>query len=139
MAALLLGQPLLQRLHQLVKAAQSRNLRLFLGGQMFFGQLCQPVAGQINRLQHLGVRNRLKPLEGLGKGAVIAVKVALVLHHGGAAKVVEPLGLIGHKPGLQTFQKGQIFAQRHRHPFIAQGKEEGQEHRATARRGRSRW
>ncbi len=136
MAPFLFSQALAQRLHQLVKAAEGLDAGLFFGGQVLFGQLLQPVLGQGDGLQHLIGADRLQPLEGLGKGTVKAVEVALVLYHGGAREVIEPLGVVGDQTGGKALQKGKIFLRRDRHALPAQRLEEGQEHRSGHARDR---
>jgi hypothetical protein len=90
MAALLFGQPLAQRFHQLVEPAQRLDRGLFLGAQVLFGQLFQPFGAAGPRLQHRLGGDFLQPLEAFGKGAVETVKVAFVLDHRGAGQMVEP-------------------------------------------------
>ena len=133
MAALLFLQPLFQRFHQLLEPAQGLDLRLFLVAQMAFGQLAQPVLGQVDGVEHLFGGDRFKALKRLGKGPVEAVEVAFVLHHRGAGEIIEPVHVIGAQTGGQPFKKAQIFAQGNRNPAASECVEKGQEHRGRLR------
>ncbi len=128
MALALFFEAFLQRFHKLVETTQSLDLGPLFGAQMLFGELFQPVAGQIDGVQHLAHTDLLKPLEGLGEGAVELVEIALVLHHGGAGEIIETVDIVSHQPGAHAFQKGEVFAQGDRHLVGAQGIEEGQKH-----------
>src|SRR6185437_6671471 len=66
MPALLLGEPLAQRLHQLVPAAERLDLRLLLGGQKPLGELSQPFLGKLG----LRVLRRLDALEAMPENPV---------------------------------------------------------------------
>ena len=120
MAALLVAQPIAQRLHQLLEPAERRDLGLFLGGEEFFGLFFQPVCGQVHRFEHLRDAHRLKPAERLGEGTIEPVDMALVLHHGGAGEVIEPFHVIGHEPRAHGLQKGEVFAQADRNAGLAE-------------------
>ena len=79
--ALLLGETLAQRLHQLFPAAQRLDVRFFLVGQIALGEFAQPFLGEFG----LWVGRGLDPLEALPEHAVEAVEMALVLDQRGAA------------------------------------------------------
>lgn len=100
---------------------------------MLFGQLFQPVAGQVDRVQHLRPGHLFQPVEGCGEGAVETVQMAFVLDHRGAGKVVEAVDVIGHQPRRNPFEEGEEFAQGNGDAFLPQRLEEGQEHRARLR------
>ncbi len=85
MPALLLGEPLAQRLHQLVPAAQRLDLRLLLRRQIALAERPQPFVGQFG----LRVGRRLDAVEAFAEHAVEAVEVALVLDEGRARQEVE--------------------------------------------------
>ena len=127
-AALLLGEPLLQRLHQLLEAAERLDLGLLRVGQEFFGQLADPLLGDL-RLDR--VADGLQPLEGLREDPVEAVDVCLVLHQQRARQIVEILYPLAGQIGLQRLHQGEVLAQRHRHASALQVVEEGQEHRCS--------
>ena len=84
--ALLLLEPLLQRLHQLVPAAERLDLRHLLGREVPPGQLLQPVGGQFLLQQ---VEGLLDALEVMREGLVETVEVLLVLDQRGTRKKVE--------------------------------------------------
>ena len=73
--ALMFGQPLAQSLHQLVEAAKTFDRSAFLGRKVAFGQLFQPVARQVQRVENLLRRHRLEPRKSAGEGAVGARQV----------------------------------------------------------------
>src|SRR4029079_13011638 len=64
MAPLLLGEPLLERLHDLFPGAERLDLRHLLGGQIEFGDLLQPFLGDRHGL---GAVAGFDPLEDLGE------------------------------------------------------------------------
>ena len=76
----------------------------------------------------------------MGKGAVEAVEMALVLHHGGAGEIVERLHVIGGETGGHAFEEGQVLAEADRDTGLAQGFVEGNEHGGFVgpRRGRNK-
>jgi hypothetical protein len=78
-ALLLLGEALLESLHQLVPA-EFFQLGPFGVGEVLLHCLPQPFFGN----QHLHTRQRLDPLEVLAEGAVELVEVRLVLDQDGA-------------------------------------------------------
>ena len=135
MAAFLLLKPLFQRLHQLVEPAKRFDLFHLGGGQMLLGHLLQPVGGNIHSLQHILELDILKTLEGFGESAVELVDIALVLHHGSAGEVVEPLHIIGDETGRHPLQKREILTQADRDAAFSQVFKEGQKHRITTPRG----
>ena len=94
-------RPLAQRLHQLVEATERFDFGAFLGRQVLLGQLLQPIRRDLGGLQNLLGRDRLQAAEGMGKALVEPVEVALVLHHGGAGEVVEPVDVMGDETARQ--------------------------------------
>ena len=84
-AALLLGQALAQRLQQLVEAAHRLDLLLFFFGEVFLGQLLQPLGRDLG----LDRLRRLKPLEDMAEHAIELVEIALVLHQARARQIIE--------------------------------------------------
>ena len=110
MAALLFGQPLAQGRHQRLKAAKGLDGGAFFGRQVLFGQLFQPVARQIERVQHGLDRDGFKPLKCFGEGAVKAVEIAFILDHRRAGQVVESRHVIGGYSGRHRLQKAKEFA-----------------------------
>ena len=126
--ALLLLQPLAQRLHELVPAHRLDLLLLFLG-EVFFRELLQPFGGNV-RLLH-GVEQALQPLEHGAEHAVELVEIALVLHQRGARQIIEILHRLVGEVGVERLHQRQIFAQGHRDLRVAQRCEELQEHSAS--------
>ena len=130
MAALLFLEALFEGLHQLIKAAKRLDLRAFFGAQMLFGQLFKPFLWQINGVKNILRSDRLEPVKACGEGAVKAVDQALVFDHGAAREVIEPLDVIGDKPGIHRLEKGQVFAQGNRQVGLSEVLEKRQKHRA---------
>ena len=127
MAALLLLQPLLQRLHQLVEAAKRLDQLFLLLGQVLFGEPAQPFLGEVGDIDGVLAGERLDALEDMRKHLVEAVDMALVLHQRGAGEVIKAFDIIVDQPGLQPFQQRQIFPQRNGNPRGFQFEEEGEE------------
>jgi hypothetical protein len=75
-AALLLLEPLLERLHQLFPAAERLDLLLLFLGELELHLLQQP----LERNLRFDAGDRLDALPELGKGAIELVEVRLVLH-----------------------------------------------------------
>src|SRR6185437_12697897 len=82
--SLLLGEPLLQLLHQLLEAAERLDLLHLLLGEQLFGELPQPLFGYLDA----GLGGRLEAFEVVAKDTVELVEVALVLHQRAARQVV---------------------------------------------------
>ncbi len=127
MAFLLLFQPLLQRLHQLVEAAQRLDLRLLLVGQIFFGQQPQPVLGDVGG-QILARADRFHALEHRPEHLIEPVIVFLVLDQNRARQVIEGLDLAPRQIAIHGLHQMEPFLHRHRNLGVAQGGEEGEEH-----------
>ena len=128
MAFLLLLETLLQRLHQLLPAAQAFHGGLLLVGEIADRQPREPVLGQLP-LQ-LG-EYVLDALEMLGECSVEAVIVLFVLDQAGARQVVEALRGQLAQARLQGFQQGQQFRHGDRHSGLAQQEEELDQHLGT--------
>ena len=125
MAALLLGQPLAQRFEQLVEPAHGLDLLLLFFGEIFLGELLQPLGRDLG----LGrVGQQFEPLEHVAEHAVELVEIALVLHQRRARQVIEVLDPAAGEIGLHRLHQRQIFAQRHRHAGAFQLVEKGDEH-----------
>ena len=129
MAALLVFQTFAQGFHELVKPAKGVDLGLFFGTKVFFGQLFQPVAGDIDSLENLRGTDVFQTGKTGGKGTVELVDVALVLDHDRAGQDIERLNVIGREASLHAVEKARKFAQGNGNPSIAQFRKEGQEHR----------
>ncbi len=123
--ALLLFQPLAQRLHELVPAHGLNLLLLFLG-EILLGELLQPLLGDV-RLVH-GVEQAFQPLEHGAEDAVELVEITLVLHQRRARQVIEILHRLLGEVGVECLHQRQIFAQGHGDLGVAQRGEELQEH-----------
>ena len=130
-AALLLGEALLQLLHDLVPAAQRLDLGLLLLGQVELGEQAQPLLGdlRLHRLAH-----QLEALEDVAEHLVELVEVALVLHQRGAREIVEVLDAAVGEVGLQRLHQRQVLLQGDRHLGGFQLMEEGGEHGQLGRR-----
>ena len=126
--ALLFLEPLPQRLHQLLEAAECLDQLLLLVGQVLFGEPPQPFLRDIGDVDRAFARQRLDALEDMRKDLVEAVDVALVLHQRGARQVVKALDVELHQPGIHALEQRQVLAQRDRHARGLQLEEEGDEH-----------
>ena len=121
-------EPLLQRLHQLLEAAERLDQLLLLLGQVLFGEPAQPFLRDIGDVDRAFAGQRLDALEDVRKHLVEAVDVALVLHQRGAREVVKALDVELHQPGIHALEQRQVLAQRDRNARGLQFEEEGDEH-----------
>ena len=128
MPALLLLQTLLQRLHQLVEAAERLDELLLLFRQVLFGEPPQPFLRQVRDFDAVRSRQRLQPLEDMAEDLVETVDEALVLHQSGAGEIIEGLDVVVGEMRVHAFQQAEIFAQRDRHAGSFQLEEERDEH-----------
>ena len=126
-AALLLRQALAQRLEQLVEAAHGLDQLLLLLGQVFLGELLEPLDRDLGRERLL---HQFEAVEHVPEHAVELVEVALVLHQRGAREIVEVLDPARREIGLHRLHEREIFAQRHRHAGLLELLEEADEHLA---------
>ena len=123
---------LLQRLEQLVEAAHRLDLLLLLLGEIFLGELLQPLGRDFGRER---LAHQFEALEDVAEHAVELVEIALVLHQRRARQIVEVLDPAAGEIGVHRLHQRQIFAQRHRHAGGFQLVKEGDEHaRLTFRR-----
>ena len=106
-AFLLLLQALLQRLHQLLEAAQGLDFRHLLRGKHLLGELLEPFLRDFSRLLF---RDEIQPVEALAEDLIELVDVLLVLHQGRAGEVVELVHPIAGDVLLHRFQQGQVLA-----------------------------
>ena len=123
------SQPLAQRLHQLLEAAERLDQLLLLVGQVLLGKPPQPFLGDVGDVDRAFARQRLDALEDMRKNLVEAVDMALVLHQRRARQIVKTLDVELHEPRIHAFEQGQIFAQRDRNAGSLQLEEERDEHR----------
>ncbi len=125
-APFLLREPLLQRFHQLVPAAQRLDLRLVLGREQPLELLPQPL------LRNLGadVEDRVHALEIGGEREVVAVEQRLVLDERGARQMIEIVDRQRDDARLQRFEQRQELARRHRQARGLEMQEEADQHRA---------
>ena len=79
-------EPLAQRLHQLLPAAERRHKRLLFLGEVPFGEPAQPFQGN---LPGHSVEPRLRALEVRAEHEVEAVEMTLVLDQRRARQMVE--------------------------------------------------
>ncbi len=128
MPSLLLFQPLLQRLHELLEAAERFDQLFLLVGQVFFGEPAQPFLGQVGDVDMPFAGHGLQPLEHVREDLVEAVDVPFVLHECGARQVVEPLDVVLDQPRIHAFEQRKIFPQRDGDLRSLEFEEEGQEH-----------
>ena len=127
MPALLLGQPLLQRLEQFLEPAHGLDLLLFFLGEIFFGQLFEPLGRDLG---FGALAQQFEPLEHMAEHTVELVEIALVLHQRGARQIIEILHAAGGQVGLHRLHQRQILAQRDRHAGGFEFLEKGDEHGA---------
>jgi hypothetical protein len=125
-AALLLGEALLQLLHQLFPAAHGLDLLLLLLGEMQLGHLAQPFLGNVVDREQLG--ERVEALEHVTEHAVELVEVALVLHQRRTREIVEIVDAIAGNALLHRFEQREVFPERDRDVDLAQFEEELGEH-----------
>ena len=128
MTAFLFGQALLQRLEQFLEPAHGLDLFLLVLGQIFFGELLEPLRGDLSLD---AVAKHFQALEHVAEDPVEFVDVALVLHQRGARQIVEILDAPERQVRLQRLHQRQVFAQRHRHAGRFQFGEEIDEHGAS--------
>ena len=128
MAPLLFGQPLAQRIHQRLQAAQALDLRLLVVRQQLFGQLLQPPLGQGAGVQKVADIDLFKPRERVRERAVEAVDMAFVLDQHQPGQAVEPLDRHAVQAGAHALHQIQPFPQRDGNPVPAQIVQKGQEH-----------
>ncbi len=128
MAALLLLEPLLQRLHQLFEAAERLDELLFLVGQMLLGQPPQPFLREVRRIDRRRTRDGLDALEDMAEDLIEAIDMPLVLHQRGAGEIVEAFDIVGDEAGIHAFEQGQVLPQRNRDPGCLELEKEGNEH-----------
>jgi hypothetical protein len=121
---LLLGQALLEGLHQLVPA-ELFELRAFGVGQMFFRRLPQPFFGN----QHVHSRQGLDALEVLAESAVILVEIALVLDQDRPREDVEVVDTMFDDMLLQCLEQGKELLDRDWQPARLEVEEEVDQHR----------
>src|SRR5712692_11207086 len=125
--ALLLLEPLAQRLHQLLPAAEGLDLLLLLLRQRELGLLQQPFQW------YLGLRalTGLDAVPELAEGAVELVEVRLVLHQRRARQVVELLDRLADDPHPHRLEQRQVLLDGDRKFVRLQLEEEIDQHRAA--------
>ena len=125
MPALLLLQPPLQRLHDLVPGAERLDLLHLLGRQVELGDLAEPFLGDFRRARF---EAGFYPLEDFREDLVEAVEQPLVLHEGGAGEIVEFLGATLDHLAVERVEQHQMLLHRHGNARVAQLVEEVEEH-----------
>ena len=128
-APFLLLQPFAERLHELVKPAQSFNLCFIGFRERFFGQFAQPLFWQIHLVQHLLRAYVLKAFKAGCKSAVVFVEIAFILDQDGPPQQIEMIHIIGCHPRFHRLQKTQELPQGHGKFMGSKVIEEGQKHR----------
>src|SRR5208337_2981146 len=116
-----------QLLHDLVPAAKRLDLCLLLIGEKPFAKRAQPFLRDIRRNAVHGAR---KAFEDMAENAVELVEMALVLHEGGARKVVKIVDLLARDARVDRVEKGEIFFHADRDAGPLQLVEEVQKHEA---------
>ena len=124
-APLLLGEPVLQRLHDLVPRAEAVDRLHLLGREIGLGDHAQPFLGNLGADLLAG---RDQPLEHLGEHPVEPVELALVMNEGRAGEIIELLGLGGDDLGIERFKEQQMLLQRGWNAAAAQRFDEADEH-----------
>ena len=124
MPAFLLGEPLAQRFHQFVPAAERLDEFFLLLGQVPLGEFAQPFLGQFG----LRIGRGLDALEAMPEHTVEAVEMPLVFHQRGARQKIEFVDVEPRDPLAHRLHQGQELAQAGRHLGGAQFEEEGDEH-----------
>ena len=109
MTFLLLGQPLLELLHELVPA-EFFELCFFFRREMLLHHLAQPVFRNVG-FKAGDFRHTMKIT---AKGAVELVVVRLVLDEAGAREHIEIVEAVPGQTLLEGFEQGQKFARRYR-------------------------
>ena len=135
MAALLLLHALAQGLEQLVETAHGLDLLLLFLGEVFFGELPEPLGRDFGggRLAH-----QLEALEHVTEDAVELVEIALVLDQRRPRQIIEVLDPAAGEVLLHRLHQREILAQRYRHAGGFELVEERDEHGASSRH-RSEW
>ena len=123
--ALLLREPLFQRLHDLFPGAERLDLGHLLGGEIELGDRLQPF---LRDRRLLGAVAGLDPLEDLGEDLVEPVEQPLVLHEDGAGEIVELLRRRPDHLGVERLEQHQMLLHRGRNARRAQLVDEGEEH-----------
>ena len=129
MATFLLFQPFAQRLHELVKPAQSFNLCFIGFRERFFCQFAQPLIWQVHLVEHILWANVLKAFKTGCKSTVIFVKIAFILDQNRSSQQIEMLHIISCHPHFHRLQKTQELPKGHRKFMGSEVIEERQEHR----------
>ena len=140
-AAFLLLQPLAQRLHQLLEAAERLDEPLLLLRQVLFREPAQPLLGKFARL-HSGLsRYRLQPAEMRREDPIEPIDVSLVLYQAGAREKVEGVDIEIRQALLHPLDEAQVFAQRNGQLFRLQLQEKRKQHSTRSRSapGRNGW
>ena len=125
MALLLLREALTQRFHELLPA-HGLDLFFLVVGEIFLGELFQPVGGNV-RLLHR-VEQRFEALERRAEHLIEAVEIALVLHQQRARQIVEFVDRMIGESLVERLHEVEVFARGDGHPRFLEGGEEGQEH-----------
>ena len=125
MAFFLLGEALLQLLHDRLPAAELGDPFLVFLAQIERCDAAQPVFRDFGLK---GFGGQLEPLEDVPEDLIETVEVALVLHEARAGEIIEILDAISGDAGADGFKQRQVLFQRHRDFGGAQLCEECLEH-----------
>src|SRR5262249_10239812 len=119
-----------QKLEQLVQPADSLDLFALFLGEIFFGELLEPLGRDLGGER---VAHQLQPLEHVAEDAVELVEIAFVLHQRRAREIIEVLDPAAGAVLLHRLHQREIFAQGPRHAGGFELVEEGNEHGASLR------
>ncbi len=123
--ALLLGQPLLERRHDLVPRSERLDLGHLFGGQISLGHLAQPFLGdRSSGVAQVGD----DALEHFGEDLVEAVELPLVVNEHGAREIIELLGFLRDHFGIDRFEQQQMLLQAGRNSSAAKRVDKIDEH-----------
>jgi hypothetical protein len=132
---LLLGEPLLQGLEQLVPA-ERLDLGLLRFGEVLLDELAQPFLRDRRRRDRLA--HALQALEDRAEDPVESVEMTLVLHERGACQEVELLDALLREVALEGVEQDEVLAQGDGHLGVAERGEEVQQHGGITRSRRRR-
>ena len=102
----LLGEALLQLLHDFVPAAEFGDPLLVLIGEVQRAETAEPVFRDLG-FERFG--SQFEAFEDVREDLIEAIEVALVLHQRGAREVIEILDPISRDTGTDGFEQRQVF------------------------------
>ncbi len=125
MTAFLLGEALLQCLHDLVPRSERLDLGHLFGGQVEFGDLAQPLLGDcLGGIAEVGE----DALEHPSEDPVETVELALVVDENRPRQIVELLGFLRDHLGVHRFEQQQMLLEAGGNPAAPKRVDEIDEH-----------